>query len=690
MRSTIMGVMILRSLASIALGSLLSVCAFGQGWQCYGGNAQHSGTFTGTTQSAGIIKWQTPLDDERSYYGNEVLAHFAAPMVTAVNNVVYGFRHTTQINGNPNYDNWSVIGCSGSSGKQLWRFDTDFSAPILYTGNGYYWTTVYPVTLFRLNSSAVARGVAAGAAGGSLLIRASADSTNGTTKRLVFYTNVADYTKNAAAYAPIKICTPISADNAGNLYFGYEVTANIPSKLAALGTGGIAKVNASTGAAIYKSVEAMNIDSTLTRPSVNAAPAITVDGASIYVHLVGTNPWEAQDTVIARLETKHLNPTAHVQVIDPAVKNGNPAVIDQSSASPMIGPDGHVFLGVFSNGGRESHGWMMQYDANLNVNDANGAPFPVGAFGWDDTASIVPANIVPSYKGSAKYLILTKYNNYDEVDFGNGDAAADGSNKVAVLDPTSNNKTTDRFTGIAVMNEVITVLGVTKTNNDPNHPNSVCEWCINSAAIDIPRKSAIINSEDGHMYRWDFVSNSLSESIDLTQATAEAYTETAIGPDGTLYVINNSILFALGTNNANAVGVLTGTNSSGVLNNLWSVDGANYSVNSVNKSNVQTAAIIGNFSVVTSNTNSLNIVAYASSSLATTGTILAYNNRTKVYDTIGQSTSFSATQSVLRASITTNVSDYVGSSGLVKLAVQAVGSSKPFTLSLDYLTCATN
>jgi hypothetical protein len=680
-----------RCLASIALGSLLSVCVFGQGWQCYGGNAQHSGTYTGASQSAGIIKWQTPLDDQRSYYGNEVFAHFAAPMVTPVNNVVYGYRHTTLVNGNPNYDNWSVIGCSGKTGKQLWRFDTDFSAPILYLGNGYYWTTVYPVTLFRLNPTATGRGVAAGAAGGSVLVRGSADFAGGSTKRLVFYTTVADYTKNAAAYAPIKICTPISADNAGNLYFGYEVTASIPSNLASLGTGGIAKVNAATGASTYKSVEAMNVDSTLTRPSVNAAPAITTDGASIYVHLVGTNSWEAQDTVIARLETKHLNPTAHVKVIDPAVANGSPAVIDQSSASPMIGPDGHVFLGVFSNGGgRESHGWMMQYDADLNVNDKNGVPFPVGAFGWDDTASIVPANIVPSYTGAAKYLILTKYNNYDEIDFGNGDAAADGSNKVAILDPTSNSKTTDRFTGIPVMNEVITVLGVTKTADDPNHPNAVCEWCINSAAVDVPRKSAIINSEDGHMYRWDFVTNTLTESIDLTQATGEAYTETGIGPDGTLYVINNCILFALGTNNANAVGVLTGANPSGVLSNLWSVDGANYSINSVNKSNAQTAAMIGNFTVVTTNTNSLNIVAYASSTLTTTGTVLAYNNKTKTYDMIGQSLPFSATQAVLRASVTTNVSDYVGSGGLVKLAVQAVGGTKPFTLSVDYFTCATN
>ena len=698
-----MGLMNLRPLASLTLATLLSFAAHGQGWQCYGGNAQHSGQYTGASQSAGIIKWQTNLDDNRAYYGGEVFAHFAAPMVTPQNTVVYGYRSTTTVNGNSDYDNWSVIARSAVNGQPLWQFNTDYSAAILFTGNGGYWTTVYPLTLFRLNSTTSERGVAAGAAGGSILIRASADAANNTTKRLVFYTNVADYTKNATAYAPVKINTPISADNAGNLYFGYEVTGTVPANLSSLGTGGIAKVNATTGASVFKSVEAMNIDANLTRSSMNAAPAVTTDGSAIYVHLVGTMSGAPQPTYLVKLETKHLLPIAHVQVMDPSSPTHGVSVIDQSSASPMIGPDGHVFLGVFGYQWRESHGWMMQYDGDLNAADANGVAYPDGSFGWDDTAVVVPANIVPSYTGKASYLLLTKYNNYDEAELNVNDSGADGLNRVAILDPTSNNITKDRQTGIPVMNEIITVIGPTKTYADPLQPNAVNEWCINSAAVDIPRKSAIINSEDGHMYRWDFTTNTLTEAIDLTAATGEAYTETGIGPDGTLYVINNCILFALGTNKATSVNVVTGASPTGTLSNLWSVDGASYTVSSVSKSAGQTATVESNFTVIPANTNTLNVVVYATAASGVNGTVMAYNYKTKAYEALSATNvvsgvtttttstfNFSASQTVFRFSANNNVADYIGPNGQLQLEVQAVGGTSAFKLSLDYLTCETN
>jgi hypothetical protein len=96
------------------------------------------------------------------------------------------------------------------------------------------------------------------------------------------------------------------------------------------------------------------------------------------------------------------------------------------------------------------------------------------------------------------------------------------------------------------MNEVISVLGPTKANDDSSHPNATREWCINSAAVDVNKQSAIINSEDGHVYRWSFASNTLTESLNLQPPTGEAYTSTAIGPDGQIYAMNNTILFAMG------------------------------------------------------------------------------------------------------------------------------------------------
>ncbi len=125
---------------------------------------------------------------------------------------------------------------------------------------------------------------------------------------------------------------------------------------------------------------------------------------------------------------------------------------------------------------------------------------------------------------------MTKYNNYAGIHTGNG------QNKLAVLDP--NNLTeTDPVTGATVMGEVLTILGPTPQGG------GVREWCINSAAIDSMRKCAVVNSEDGHVYRWDFTTNTLSTAFPMAAATGEAYTPTLIGPDGAVYAINNAELY---------------------------------------------------------------------------------------------------------------------------------------------------
>jgi hypothetical protein len=97
------------------------------------------------------------------------------------------------------------------------------------------------------------------------------------------------------------------------------------------------------------------------------------------------------------------------------------------------------------------------------------------------------------------------------------------------------------------MKEVITVTGPTPDPTfRPAQPNAVKEWCINSAAVDPFSQSALINNEDGVLYRWDFTTNTLTQSVVLTPGIGEAYTPTLIGPDGTVYAINNATLFAVG------------------------------------------------------------------------------------------------------------------------------------------------
>ena len=141
----------------------------------------------------------------------------------------------------------------------------------------------------------------------------------------------------------------------------------------------------------------------------------------------------------------------------------------------------------------------------------------------------MPADAVPSYSGTSSYLILTKYNNY-------ANGGGNGQNKVAILDPNATE--TDPISGATVMKEVITIVGPTRIRTWPG----VDEWCINSAAIDPVNKCAVVNSEDGHVYRWDFTTNTLSAGLKLAPPTGEAYTPTLIGPDGAVYAINNAVL----------------------------------------------------------------------------------------------------------------------------------------------------
>ncbi len=60
-------------------------------------------------------------------------------------------------------------------------------------------------------------------------------------------------------------------------------------------------------------------------------------------------------------------------------------------------------VGVLENNGQyASKGWLLHFSADLSQLKTP------GAFGWDDTASIVDSKLVPSYTGALPYLLFTK------------------------------------------------------------------------------------------------------------------------------------------------------------------------------------------------------------------------------------------------------------------------------------------
>ena len=62
-----------------------------------------------------------------------------------------------------------------------------------------------------------------------------------------------------------------------------------------------------------------------------------------------------------------------------------------------------------------------------------------------------------------------------------------------------------------------------------------------------PRRptSILANSEDGKLYRWDLTTNTFTAGVTLTPGIGEAYTPTVIGADGTVYAINDAVLFSV-------------------------------------------------------------------------------------------------------------------------------------------------
>jgi len=369
--------------------------------------------------------------------------------------------------------------------------------------------------------------------GGTVYMRSRTDQSISPVTQWAFY-GINSYIANKSTYNNnVFICTPLTVDNIGNVYFGFEVTGGTPTNL----QSGIAKITPS-GVGSWISATAACGDPSITKPAMNCAPALSNDQKTVYIAVnSGSTPG-----YLVGIDAATMTPKYSVFLVDPRTGVGA-TVIDLSTATPMVGPDGDVFFGVFESSFYNDRGWMLHYDQTLTQ-----TKIP-GAFGWDNTPSVVPAQCVPSYKGTSSYLILTKYNNY--VGLG---PLGDGTNHIAILDPSSsspcvlNGPNTTTGQSVQTMTEVITVVGITPDQNAnlQQFPNAVHEWCINSAAIDVRGRCAIINSEDGHCYRWDFTKNSLTQNLSLSGGLGEAYTSTVIGQFGVTFAINNAQLCAMG------------------------------------------------------------------------------------------------------------------------------------------------
>jgi hypothetical protein len=493
-------------------------------WSSFGGNAQHTSVSTVASQALEAVHWSTKVDN----FPTSRAAHYGGPLITLNNTVIYPYKTgNTQSVNTPDY---RIVARNGVDGALVWDIPTP------YIPASYSW---YPLNQPVL-ATATNRVYFAGK-GGTIYYRDNPDSPTGTLTQLAFFGSMAHYQANQAAYdGNVFIDTPLTADSAGNIYFGFRVTGTTPTGLAS----GIARISAdgtvSQAAGIWVSAfqAAGGADTEIGAVQMNAAPAISNDGTTLYIVVKKTGNWVYRGRLVG-LDTTTLATKYNSGILkDP--RGADATILNDSTSSPMVAPDGRVFLGIFGNPYNGSRGWMLQFSADLQTK------YTPGGFGWDTTPSIVPASMLGSqYTGTSPYLIFTKYNDYY---FANGaNDGGSGQNLIAVLDPNATEVEHHHpEQNILVMKRVLTKLGPTADWDYPSVPTAVREWCINYGAVDPATNSIIVNSSDGKFYRWHLPTNSLIEPVALTSGIGQPYTPTVIGVDGSTYGIQNGSLFALG------------------------------------------------------------------------------------------------------------------------------------------------
>jgi hypothetical protein len=500
---TLQSRIIISMLSMVAFAAMLSPDAAAQtgAWLTPSHDAQHSAVSGVKSQALKTIHWSMPVD--LSPPSGEITLHYGSPLVTEANTVIVPVKTGA--------NNFRVEARNGKSGALLWALKTTYHAPAASFTPG-LGPTISGNHLFIPDGA------------GRILARQNPDQAKGLITRLNFY-GEQNFLANPAVYQRnVQIDTPLTTDTSGNLYFGFLVLGPTPINL----QSGIARI-APDGSGTWVSAATASGDPLIAEVAISCAPAVSADGSMLYVAVS-----DGRSGYLLALNSATLALVNRVRLIDPS--SGLDAFIfDGSSATPTVGPDGDVYFGVLENPfpSHNDRGWLLHFNRDLSK-----TKIP-GSFGWDDTATIVPASLVSRYHGMSTYLLMTKYNNYAGITTG------DGHNRLAILDPNAT-ENDPVISTTSVMNEVMTVLGVTADPNFPNFPGAVREWCINTAAVDPFTKSILANSEDGKLYRWNLTSNSLSQAIKLSSGASEAYTPTVIGSDGTAYAINFAVLNAIG------------------------------------------------------------------------------------------------------------------------------------------------
>ncbi|HKV91453.1 MAG TPA: hypothetical protein VJW20_02775 [Candidatus Angelobacter sp.] len=222
--------------------------------------------------------------------------------------------------------------------------------------------------------------------------------------------------------------------------------------------------------------------------------------------------------------------------VDPGTNEPPPArVLDDSSSSPVVAPDGSIFYGAYTLY-NFAQGHMLHFSANGDFLNAF-------TFGWDNTPAIYPHGTT--------YSVIFKNNHYGGTgycddpnwcpDRSNPNASFLGPEQyfVTQLDPNLNVEWSFQNTNTqsCTRNPDGTISCVS------DHPNGF-EWCVNAAVVDA-NGVVYANSEDGNLYAIG-QGGTLIQHIFQQLALGAAYTPASLDGNGRIYSQNDGHLFVVG------------------------------------------------------------------------------------------------------------------------------------------------
>jgi hypothetical protein len=574
--------------ASALIGLVLSAGPVQAGpttnWPQWGQNPQHQGNVSVAGQSLNrtlaTVLYDPNVPAEQAASGGDLLAHYQAPLLHQ-NDVFMEFKTGPFTTPDAwQSQTWHEKRLHWESGAlvEKWDYASSWKPVPNGPGNG------QGSRLDRLGLGGWEPVFHAVLANGSIYV----PSANGVIVKLATGDGSLVSTINpgytTAANTNTFVAGPLSADDAGNVYFnaiqldatdpwggasGTDVSNSWLVKVASDDSSQIVSYKSlvsgapTTCTTTYNTTTDVPWPNYATKPpsgpcgsqrvGLNVAPAIAPDGTiysvsrahlrSRYSYLLAVNP-DLTSKWHASLRDGGINDgcgvllpndngvvgcrTGSPQGVDPAT-NEPPAgrVIDQSSSSPTVAPDGSVLYGAYSRY-NFAKGHTFKFDAS-------GKFLAYFDFGWDSTPAIYPHG--------GTYSIVIKDNHYAAPCCPGTGPPSDERFFISQLSATQTEAVPNTPPGSS--NRIKVEWQFQNVNFvPPDNPNGF-EWCINAPAVDA-NGVVYANSEDGSVYAIN-QGGTLKQKMFLRTAIGAAYTPLSIAANGLLYTENSGYMLVIGT-----------------------------------------------------------------------------------------------------------------------------------------------